>query len=196
VVAHQGYHGAPLSGSRCLTLSVGGVDHPSPDRLDAVDFNGDAAGTLSDRPTRGGTSWVTSPATCVDVTVRRNALVRSAGQRACRQPDTGCTQAPRPGNVRPTAGPAISTDQPIRSNSEAGTEDRHATHLRRGTDAEVSASVKRPTAGAYSSSSPESVAASVHSPAETAGPPSAGFQTCSPVASSTIHSPSAHSTSR
>jgi len=48
---------------------------------------------------------------------------------------------------------------------------------------------------AYFSSSPVSVAASVHSPAETAGPPSAGFQTCSPVSLSTPHSPSAHSTS-
>ena len=187
--------GPPLPGNRRLTLSVGGVDHPSTERLDAVDSNGDAAGSLSGRLTRGGTRWATSPATCVDVTARRNALARSAGRRACRQPDTGCTQAPRPGNVRPTAGPATSTDQAIRSSSETGTEDRHATHLRRGTDAEVSASVEWPTVGAYSSSSPESVAATVHSPAETARPPSAGFQTCSPVSPSTIHSPSAHSTS-
>jgi len=183
--------GPPLLGNRRLTLSVGGVDHPSPERLDAVDSNGDAAGSLSGWPTR----WATSPATCVDVTARRNALARSAGRRACKQPGTGCTQTPRPGSVRPTAGPATSTDQAIRTSSEAGTEDRHATHLRRGTDAEASASVERPTVGAYSSSSPESVAATVHSPAETAGPPSAGFQTCSPVSSSTTHSPSAQSTS-
>ena len=185
--------GLPLPGNRRLTLSVDGVDHPSPVRLDAVDSNGNAAGSLAGPETGWSTSWAISPAICSVVTARRNALARSDGRRASRQSGTGCTQAPRPGNVRPTAGPATSTDQAILTRSVAGTDERHATHLRRGV-ADRSP-VERPTVGAYSSSSPESVAATVHSPAETAGPPSAGFQTCSPVSSSTIHSPSAHSTS-
>ena len=187
--------GLPLPGNRRLTLSVDGVDHPSPVCLVAVDFNGNAPGSPAGPETGWTTSRATSPAICSVVTARRNAFARSDGRRASRQSGTECTQAPRPGNVRPTSGPAISTDQAIRTSSVAGTEDRHATHLRQGTDVGVSASVERPTVGAYSSSSPESVAATVHSPAETAGPPSAGFQTCSPVSSSTIHSPSAHSTS-
>ena len=135
-------------------------------------------------------SATTRLANWTGVTSCRRALLRIPGLNKPKHVGLRCSQAPRPGIFRPTKGPLPSTGQAIRTRPSMGAEVRHATHRLRG-----AAPVDRPKSVTYTFSSPGSVAASVHWPADTSGPPSAGFQTCSPVSSSTIHSPSAHSTS-
>lgn len=164
--------GSQGSENRCLTLSVVNEVHLSSGCSPSIRW--------PDNTSKSLTIW---PSVRDD----RKALDSASGCKALKHECRRCTQAPRPTDDPPTDGLSSSGRQQIRIRSHAGAFNRQATHLLCVT-AEERVSL-------YSSNSTASVAASVHSPADTAGPPSAGFQTCSPLSSSTIHSPSAHSTS-
>ena len=74
-------HGLPSPGSRYLTLSVSGVDHPSPVGL-RPGVSTESAPELAIRLVKRSAIWD-------DVTLRRNALDRSREHKAPKQVGTG-----------------------------------------------------------------------------------------------------------